>query len=100
MDIFSIFESITNEWSHFSFGVALFVFCAYVVVDALYARYTIAVTALNPYKSANSAALIYFFIAIGVLNYTQNYLYVIPLVLGSWVGTFSYVSRMLNKRKE
>jgi hypothetical protein len=71
--------------------IALTVFVAYVLVDAMYAYYTIAVTQRRPIASASVGAMMHFFIAFGVLNYVQNYLYIIPLALGSWVGTYLVV---------
>lgn len=71
----------------------MIIFVAYMLVDALYAYYTLQVTKKNPYAAATSGALMYFLLAIGVLNYVQNYLYLIPLALGSWIGTFIVVKR-------
>jgi hypothetical protein len=34
---------------------------------------------------------------LSVLNYVQNYLYLIPLALGSWIGTFIIVKKELHK---
>ncbi len=62
-----------------------------MVVDALYAYYTIVVTKKKPVAAASVGALMHFMIAFGVLNYVQNYLYLIPLALGSWIGTYVVV---------
>lgn len=80
-----------NPW------LALLVFVAYVLIDGMYAYYTIAVTKQRPVASASVGALMHFLIAFGVLNYVQNYLYLIPLALGSWVGTYLIVS--LDKKR-
>lgn len=75
----------------FNILTALLVFCAYVIVDGLYAYYTLAVTDKKPIRAATTGALMHFLLAVGVLSYVQNYLYVIPLALGSWVGTYLVV---------
>lgn len=80
-----------SHWLSFDFKIALVVFCAYLLIDAMYAYYTLAVTQQKPVASATVGALMHFLIAFGVLNYVQNYLYVIPLALGSWVGTYLVV---------
>jgi hypothetical protein len=88
---------ITLLWQSFDMQIALTVFTAYVVVDGMYAYYTIMVTTKKPLASATVGASMHFLIAFGVLNYVQNYLYLIPLALGSWVGTYvvvSYESRL------
>jgi hypothetical protein len=44
-----------------------------------------------------TGAIMHFILALGVLSYVQNYLYIIPLALGSWVGTFLVVNREQKK---
>jgi len=61
----------------------------------MYAYYTIAVMKKKPLTAASIGASMHFLIAFGVLNYVQNYLYVIPLALGSWIGTYLVVQRDL-----
>jgi hypothetical protein len=86
---------ILSHWQSFDFKIALVVFFAYLLIDAMYAYYTLAVTQKKPLTAASVGAVMHFLIAFGVLNYVQNYLYVIPLALGSWVGTYIVVKRHL-----
>ena len=81
------------NWREFSFIIGGVIFVAYILIDGMYAYYTIAVIKKRPVVSATTGALMHFLIAFGVLNYVQNFLYVIPLALGSWVGTYLVVSR-------
>jgi len=73
------------------------VFFAYIIVDAMYAYYTILVVELRPVKSATVGSLIHFLLAFGVINYTDNFLYVIPLAVGSWFGTYLAVKNKKGK---
>lgn len=82
---------ISVHWQIFDFKIAFIVFVAYLLVDAMYAYYTITVTKKKPFISASVGAVMHFLIAFGVLNYVQNYLYVVPLALGSWIGTYMVV---------
>lgn len=82
---------VINHWQSFDFKIASVVFIAYLLVDAMYAYYTISVTKKKPITSASVGATMHFLIAFGVLNYVQNYLYVIPLAIGSWIGTYFVV---------
>jgi hypothetical protein len=75
----------------FDWLLAAGVFIAYFVVDALYAYYTLSVTRHQAGRAATAGSAMYFLMAFGVINYTQNYLYVVPLVLGSWLGTYVIV---------
>lgn len=82
---------ILTTWSNFNLKIALAVFIIYIIIDGMYASYTFQVTKRKPFAAATTGALIHVLVAIGVLSYVQNYLYIIPLVLGSWVGTFLVV---------
>jgi hypothetical protein len=87
------------NWLNFDFKIAAVVFIAYLLIDAMYAYYTIAVVEKRPVMSASVGAVMHFLIAFGILNYVQNYLYVIPLAFGSWLGTYLVVKRSLVFKK-
>ena len=71
--------------------LSLSVFFATVCVDGLYAYYTIEVTKKNAFKSAFSGSLIHVLTAFTVISYTKNYMYLIPLLVGSFAGTYLVV---------
>jgi hypothetical protein len=77
----------------FDFNLAFIIFLAYLFIDGLYAYYTLSIVKLKPFSAATSGAIIYLLLAIGVLNYINNFLYLIPLGLGSWFGTFIVIYR-------
>ena len=76
--------------------ILLLVFVAYFLIDVLYAAYTLAVVERRPLFSANLAALIYLLLAVGILNFTANAIYLVPMVIGSWLGT--YLTVLWNRR--
>lgn len=84
-------DFLFDNWQGFNFTTAFFIFVAYFLVDALYALYTLSVVNLKPVVSATIGALMYFLLAVGIINYVNNYLYLIPLAVGSWLGTFVVV---------
>lgn len=93
-------ESALEAIKTFDVMIALLILVVYAVIDALYAKYTLDVANYNEYKAATVGALMHFLIAFGVINYTQNWLYIFPLAMGSWVGTFFVVRReRLNKKR-
>ena len=96
----TIWNSTQFYWGIFQWETALLVFVAYVVIDMLYAKYTLSVAELHPSRAATNGALMYFLLAIGVLNYSHNPLYLVPLVLGSWIGTYVAVEIERRKRKK
>jgi hypothetical protein len=67
------------------------VFAAYVLVDGLYAYYTLAVVKRSAVSAATTGAAMHFLLALGVISYIKNYWYIIPLALGSWLGTYLVV---------
>lgn len=86
-------DSVIIAWNNFDIVLAFMIFVAYLLVDALYAQYTFQVTQYKEYSAATIGALMHFILAFGVLNYVQNFLYVVPLAIGSWVGTFLVIRR-------
>lgn len=90
--------SLSQAWANFSGYVALGIFFAYVAIDILYVYYTLYVTRLRAVAAANTSLLIYLIAAVGVINYVGNYLYIIPIALGSWVGT--YITVYWEKKKD
>lgn len=90
-------DSLLQHWNAFDLKLAVVIFVAYLVVDVLYAQYTLNVVGLKPYSAATMGSLMYLIIAFGVLNYINNYLYILPLICGSWIGTFIVVERARRK---
>lgn len=64
------------------------VLIATVVTDALWALYMLNVAKKSPALAATYGSLIHILTAFTVISYTENYLYLIPLVIGSFVGTY------------
>lgn len=84
-------EKIINYWNNFDIFLALFIFVAYFIIDGLYAYYTFSVVKKKPFAAATTGFIMHFMLAFGVINYVNNFLYVIPLALGSWFGTYLVV---------
>ncbi len=85
-------ESAMIAYSQFDWWIAVSVMCSYILVDGLYARYTLDVVARKPAIAATVGAGMHFLLAYWVINYTQNRLYIFPLVIGSWLGTYVVVT--------
>jgi hypothetical protein len=74
-----------------SFFIFISVFLATMCIDALYALYTIRLTERRAIQSALFGTFIHLFTAFTVISYTKNSLYIIPLLMGSFVGTYLVV---------
>ncbi|MCF7815778.1 MAG: hypothetical protein K9M10_02560 [Candidatus Pacebacteria bacterium] len=81
------------HWQELQITTAFLIFVVYIIIDGMYAHYTLAVAGKRPFQAATTGALMHFLLAFGVLNYVQNYLYIVPLAMGSWVGTYIVVRK-------
>lgn len=66
---------------------AVVIFITYVVIDMLYAGYVLCVSSKRAWSAAFLGAALYSLGALGVMTYSKNALYIIPLACGSFVGT-------------
>jgi hypothetical protein len=72
----------------FSAATAAIIFATYVAVDVLYAAYIICVERRRALAAASISSVLYSLLAFGVITYSKNPLYLIPLAAGAFVGTF------------
>jgi uncharacterized membrane protein YfcA len=71
--------------------IAVALTVGYAIIDGLNTYYTKAVARGRPVAAATSGALVYVLLAFGILQFTDNPLYLVPLVIGSWIGTYVVV---------
>jgi hypothetical protein len=75
----------------FNWLVAVGLFFAATLLDAIFALYTVAVVNTNPMRAANLSFLTYTLEAVGVVNYVNNKWYLAPLACGAFVGSYAVV---------
>ena len=91
-------QKLITLYQNLNWLIAILVFASYIIIDGLYAKYTLEVVSLRPMRSASIGAFMHLLLAFGVINYTSNWLYVIPVVIGSWIGTYFVVRREKGKK--
>ncbi|HZC57806.1 MAG TPA: hypothetical protein VE396_17440 [Xanthobacteraceae bacterium] len=76
--------------AHITFNalVALAVFGATIVTDAVFVMFTAAVASRHRFRAANWSAVWYLLAAVSVISYTSNPIYVVFAAVGSWVGAY------------
>lgn len=84
----------------FSWEMALLIFCLSVILDGIWASYTVAISSLKPFKAALMGASLYALNSFVVLSYTTNPWYIIFIVLGAFMGTFVMVSYEKRKKEK
>jgi hypothetical protein len=72
----------------FSLSTAGLIFATYVAVDILYALYIIAVEKRRALAAAAISTVLYSLLAFGVITYSKNPLYLVPLASGAFIGTY------------
>lgn len=72
----------------FSYVTAALIFVVYVIIDCLYALYIMSVEKRSALQAAAISSLLYSLIAFGVVSYSKNILYLIPLASGAFIGTY------------
>lgn len=75
----------------FSCATAALIFIAYFSLSVLNALYVRNVMSKRAAVAASLGAGSTFVSAVGVLTYTENAGYIVPMVLGSWIGIFCSV---------
>lgn len=78
-------------WQDFHWPTAGMIFVTYVVIDILYAMYVICVGKRQPINAAVVSSFLYSLGAYGVISYSKNPLYVVPLAVGAFLGTYLVV---------
>jgi hypothetical protein len=73
--------------------LAVGLFVAATLLDAIFALYTVAVVKTQPFRAASLSFLTYMLEAVGVVNYVNNKWYLVPLALGAFVGSYAVVKR-------
>jgi len=72
----------------FDIFTALLIFATYTIIDMLYAKYIMYVNAKKAFSAAVTTSIIYSLLAFGVVSYSKNILYLIPLAAGAFLGTY------------
>jgi len=72
----------------FHISVATLIFITYFILDMFYAYYILCIESRQNLMSSFMAGMITSLSAFGVVSFSQNMLYVVPLFLGAFAGTY------------
>ncbi|KKM16741.1 hypothetical protein LCGC14_1682780 [marine sediment metagenome] len=72
----------------FDWVTAATIFVGYCTLDWLYTIYTLSIVAHRKMLAANVGVVLYALSAYGVVNYVDDWRYVMPMCAGGWLGTF------------
>jgi len=74
--------------NNFDINIALIIFVTYFILDMFYAYYILCIESRQNLMSSFMAGMITSLSAFGVVSFSKNMTYVIPLFLGAFAGTF------------
>jgi len=72
----------------FNTSIAILIFTTYFILDMFYAYYILCIESRQGLMSSFMAGMITSLSAFGVVSFSQNMLYVVPLFLGAFTGTY------------
>jgi len=74
--------------NNFDFTTACVVFFTYIIIDIVYALYVIYVEKRSSFAAGLCSAVIYTLGSYGVITFSKNPWYIIPLATGAFLGTY------------
>ncbi len=78
--------------------VAILIFVSYFITYILYAVYVHLVRDGQPHKAAACSTAACLLMSVGIIQCVSNIMYLIPLLLGVWSGTFVSVKYKLGSK--
>ena len=78
----------TTNINEFNFFIAVVIFITYFILDMFYAYYILCIESRQNLMSSFMAGMITSLSAFGVVSFSKNMLYVIPLFFGAFAGTY------------
>ena len=77
-----------------------------IIYDVVYTKSILHISRLDAVASANLSVILYLMMAYGTINYVKNFINLIPIALGAWIGTYfilkyeKYIRKKRRKEKE
>jgi hypothetical protein len=59
-----------------------------ILYDIIYTKSVLYISKLNAIPAANLSVILYIIMAYGTINYVKNFINIIPIILGAWIGTY------------
>ena len=81
-----------NLNQEFSWLIAIALLFGFILYDFLYAVYYIFVSKKMAFMAANTACALYIIGSVSTIAYLGNYYYLIPIFIGSYIGTYVAVN--------
>lgn len=73
----------------FEYNTAVLIFVTYFILDMLYAYYILCVENKQSFMSSLMAGFVTLLAAFGIVSFSKNMFYAIPLFCGAFAGTYT-----------
>jgi len=74
--------------NNFDINIAILIFVTYFILDMFYAYYILCIESRQNLMSSFMAGMITSLSAFGIVSFSKNMIYIVPLFLGAFVGTY------------
>jgi len=94
---------MTTQIEQINILVWIVLFIISIVYDILYTKSVLYISRLNAVGAANLSVLLYVMMSYGIINFIENIFNIIPIILGSWLGTYGilkFEKHQKNKKEE
>jgi uncharacterized membrane protein YfcA len=78
----------------------LLLFTIYLIFDILSTLYLQAVSELRAVKASNLSTILYLMSVYGTIEYINNFVYIIPIAIGGWVGSYITIKWLRRKSEK
>lgn len=94
-------QVLINSFQQINIWIFLGLIVLYFILDIIYSNYVISIGRLRALKTANYSTFLMFLTGLATFEYVQNIWYLLPICLGSWLGSFISIKieiKQKNKR--
>ena len=74
--------------NNFDINIAILIFVTYFILDMFYAYYILCIESRQNLMSSFMAGMITSLSAFGIVSFSKNMIYIVPLFLGAFAGTY------------
>ena len=87
-------SNLVIDVNNFSYIIAFTIFYVYLIINVMWTNYTLSVTSYKSGIAATTSLITYVLSALGIISVVENYLYLIPLAIGTWTGTYFMIQKV------
>jgi len=84
----TIWTYIVTQVDTINLATWILLFFISILYDIIYTKSVLYISKLDATAAANLSVILYVIMAYGTINYVKNFINIIPIILGAWIGTY------------